>query len=233
MVTEVWKLPVPSTALLGAGVALEKRPGREIALRYEFEGPADDTRTEAIVFEGVESFKCTYGGACGEWMLSAYDRLVEVTDSSWAKEVAAQLCKMGEVQPPLRHLMIHFDDGPCYEAICRGVRIEKWPLRDTMALEKIIGSIESEWEPETGFFWKIRQGEFRKNEFDRAFAKFAAVSGASEELLPVRLVSVLWYVPIFMEWQIDRVRERGGDLPAYKTAMRRLSAEVERILGLP
>ena len=102
-----------------------------------------------------------------------------------------------------------------------------------MALEAFIKSIESEWEPETGFFWKIRQGDFLQDEFDRTFAKFAAVPSMSEEPLPARLVSVLWYVPIFMEWQIDRVRERGGDLHAYSIAMNRLTAEGNAFSGCP
>jgi hypothetical protein len=125
MVVEIWKLSAPSTALLGSGVTLEDRPGREIALRYEFEGPSDDTISEAIVFEGVEAFKCTYGLACTEWMLSAYDRLVEVKDSSWAKDVFERIRKTGVASPALRHLTIYFDDGPCYEAICRAFRIER------------------------------------------------------------------------------------------------------------
>jgi hypothetical protein len=130
MVVEMWKLPVPSTALLGGGPVFEKRLGREIALRYEFEID-DGTRAEAIVFEGVEAFKFTYYEACGKWVLATYDRLVEVSDSAWLKEVDEQLRKAAEPrggmdvdQPPLRHLMIYFDDGPCYEAICRGFRIE-------------------------------------------------------------------------------------------------------------
>jgi hypothetical protein len=57
-------------------------------------------------------------------MLSAYDRLVEVTDSSWAPNVIERLRKMGGADAPWRHLMIYFDDGPCYEAICRAFRIE-------------------------------------------------------------------------------------------------------------
>lgn len=125
-------------------------------------------------------------------------------------------------------------------ASCRDGCPETWKRNyhhqnseSTMMLENFIGSIESEWEPETGFFWKIRQGEFRKDEFDRALAKFAAVPSMSEEPLPARLVSVLWYVPIFMQWQIHRVRERGGDLPAYEIAMAQLGNEVERILGVP
>jgi len=122
---EVWKLPVPSTALLGGGVTLEKRLGREIALGYQSEGEAGEARTEALVFEGVESFKCTYGPACAEWMLRAYDRLVELTNSSWRQELSEQLLRVSGTQPLLRHLMIYFDDGPCYEVICRAFRIEK------------------------------------------------------------------------------------------------------------
>jgi len=124
MMIGIWKLPVPSTAFLGAGVVFEKRPGREIALRYEREDSTGEPKAEALVFEGVESFKCTYGQACGDWVLPAYDQLVEVTESAWAEEVATQLRKGGRAQPPLRHLMIYFDDGPCYEAICRAFRVE-------------------------------------------------------------------------------------------------------------
>jgi hypothetical protein len=102
-----------------------------------------------------------------------------------------------------------------------------------MTLENFIASIEVEWAPDTGFFWNIRQGSFRKEEFDRVLAKFAAVPSFSEKPIPGRLVSVVWYVPIFMEWQANRVRERGGDLPAYTTAMTKLTNEVERILGVP
>ena len=48
-----------------------------------------------------------------------------------------------------------------------------------------------------------------------------------------RLVSVLWYVPISMEWQIDRVRENGGDIAEYMAAIATFTAEIQRILGVP
>jgi len=101
-----------------------------------------------------------------------------------------------------------------------------------MPLEEFIASIESESEPETGFFWKIRQGDFRENDFSRALEKFAAVPSIAGELVPARLVSILWYVPIFMEWQTDRVRERGCSMAAYAAASTSLLNEVERILGV-
>jgi hypothetical protein len=52
-----------------------------------------------------------------------------------------------------------------------------------------------------------------------------------DQPIPPRLVSVLWYVPIFMEWQIDRVRENGGDIAEYTAAIAKFTAEIERILG--
>jgi hypothetical protein len=121
---ELWKLPVPSTALLGGGVALEKRLGRAVALRYFLEGASGESTAEAIVFEGVESFKCTYGQACEDWMLVAYDRLVEVSGSAWVPQLAAQLQKKNVDASALRHLLIYLDDGPAYELICRSFRIE-------------------------------------------------------------------------------------------------------------
>jgi hypothetical protein len=102
-----------------------------------------------------------------------------------------------------------------------------------MTLENFIASIESEWEPEGGFFWSIRQGYFRQPDFDRALAKMVAVPSASSDLIPARLVSVLWYVPIFMHWQTERVKEGGGSASEYEVATNKMTAEVERILGVP
>ena len=102
-----------------------------------------------------------------------------------------------------------------------------------MPIEQFIPEIESEWEAEAGFFWRIREGDFRRSECDRALAKIAALPSASGQPMPQRLVSVLWYIPVFMHWQLERVRERGGSISEYTTAMNELTAEVERILGVP
>src|SRR4051794_35174989 len=115
MIKELWKLPSREDA-----VVLLKRPRKEIALRCEFEGNDGEPIFKEIVFEGVEALKFTYEQACGDWVMPAFNRLVEVTDSPWAAEVTEQLRKHRAAQPVVRHLMIYFDDGgDCYEAICR------------------------------------------------------------------------------------------------------------------
>ena len=119
----LWQLPVPSTALLDGGPVLEKRLRREIALRISYE-LEDEMETVALVFVDVEAFKVTYDRARGQWMLAAYDRLLDQGETSWLDEITGNLRQHGADSAALTHLVINFDDGPCYEVICRSHRLE-------------------------------------------------------------------------------------------------------------
>lgn len=119
-----WTLPVPSTALLDGGAVFEKRLGREVGLRFSYESEDDVRRTSAVVFQGVEAFKCTYYRARDASMLEAYDKLVDRGPSAWLEELCANLRKNGGEAEGLVHLMIGFDDGPTYEVVCRSFRVE-------------------------------------------------------------------------------------------------------------
>jgi hypothetical protein len=97
----------------------------------------------------------------------------------------------------------------------------------------LIAAVELEWEPDTGFFWRACQGQFDPEGFQRARSKLGAVTFDENAQLPRRLVSLLWYIPIFLSWRIDRVRESGGDCQAYSQATAAMTNEVERLLGVP
>ena len=122
----IWTLPVQSTALLDGGVSIEVRPPRQIALSYSFEAD-DDARAEheLLIFDRVEAFKCTYYDARDDAMLAAYDRLVDVGETEWRQQVATNLQRRGGETSDLRHLLFNFDDGPCFEIICRGFHVER------------------------------------------------------------------------------------------------------------
>jgi hypothetical protein len=96
-----------------------------------------------------------------------------------------------------------------------------------------IASVEAEWEPDTGFLWKARQGNFDETGFNRTRSKLQALSINENAQLPRRLVTILWYMPLFMSWQSERVRESGGDERLYKKAVVAITNEVERLLGTP
>jgi hypothetical protein len=42
--------------------------------------------------------------------------------------------------------------------------------------EREIALLEWEWAPESGFFWKLRQGVYDHNEFQRALGKPSSIS---------------------------------------------------------
>lgn len=128
MVKTLWQLPVPSTSLLEDGPAFEKRVRREIALRLSYETD-EGVEVVVLVFEAVEAFKVTYYCARGDWMLAAYDRLVDLGQTPWVRELTDNLERHGLDPGGLNHLMINFDDGPCYEVVCRSHRLESAPTR--------------------------------------------------------------------------------------------------------
>jgi len=114
----LWKLPFPSSGL--SGVDFQQLAGRSCSLSC-VDGESTPVR---IVFDGVEAFRCTYHNACTVEMIETYDRLSDLGRTEWLNSVRRQLASFGEDVEALRHLMIYFDDGPCYEFICRGFRVE-------------------------------------------------------------------------------------------------------------
>jgi len=121
----LWKMPVPSTAVLGGGVKFEKLKGRQCALIFDIEGDEDRVEHIRLIVDGVEAFKCTYHNAREPEMLRAYDKLVDRGLTDWLQAIQARLLKVGEPSGELKHTMIYFDDGPCYEFICREFHVEK------------------------------------------------------------------------------------------------------------
>lgn len=91
-------------------------------------------------------------------------------------------------------------------------------MRGPLPRREDIAALEADWEPDTGFFWRVRQGIFEPAEFHRVLAKLRAMTVLSDEPLPRRLVSLLWNVPLFLHWQVGRVASQGGDAKAYERA---------------
>src|SRR5262249_52091878 len=98
-------------------------------LLCEYEDSEDNVVSLNLLFEGVEAFKCTYYNACAvEIVKLAYDKIVDVGSTEWLNAIKSQLLKSHEDVTGLRHLVIYFDDGPCYEFICRSFQAEEQRL---------------------------------------------------------------------------------------------------------
>ena len=102
-----------------------------------------------------------------------------------------------------------------------------------MSRSDFIASIEAEWSLDSGFLWKVRQGHFDSAGFERTRKILESMTIDESANLPRRLVSLLWYMPLFLSWQTERVREAGGDTESYAQAVTSITNEIERILGTP
>jgi len=92
--------------------------------------------------------------------------------------------------------------------------------------------IDVEWAP-AGFFGMLREGTFDPIAFARCELLLRSIEVSDEAPLPRRFVAVTWYMPLFMSWQIERVQEKGGDVPALKRAIDRVEGILEDVLGIP
>jgi hypothetical protein len=121
-------LPVASTALL-SGVTFQMLLRRACALLCEYEDNNDDIVSLELLFDGVESFRCTYMGACTvEMIRTAYGKVVDIGSTEWLTVIRDRLVNSGygsQNIEEVKHLMIYFEDGPCYEFICRSFRVEE------------------------------------------------------------------------------------------------------------
>jgi hypothetical protein len=121
----LWEMPVPSSALT-RGPSFAALLKRECELSFYVESDDGDKKA-GILFDGVEAYKCTHMTARSVEMINtAYDKLVRLDDSPWLAEVkansSAYYTKRQGAPKELQHLMICFDDGPCYEFICIGFK---------------------------------------------------------------------------------------------------------------
>jgi hypothetical protein len=96
-------------------------------------------------------------------------------------------------------------------------------------------ALEALWsaEGEGGFFCQVRAGRFDLASYGQAQATLGRIVIPPDARLPRRLVSLLWFIPLFMGWNRPRVLEAGGDAVAYERAATALEDAVERLLGIP
>jgi hypothetical protein len=93
--------------------------------------------------------------------------------------------------------------------------------------------LEAFWELPNGFFYRLRQGDYDPEAADGVIRVLQSLSVGEDELLARRFVSLTWFIPLFMEWQVERVKEQGGDTTALRRHIEQLTNVVSELLGMP
>jgi hypothetical protein len=101
-----------------------------------------------------------------------------------------------------------------------------------MDFSGIIQQMDAEWDT-NGFFDRVRRGDYDAKQAQGIIETLRAISIGEDEQLPKRLVSLLWYLPSFLGWQVERVAENGGDRTAYERFVAEITNVLEEVLGTP
>ena len=99
--------------------------------------------------------------------------------------------------------------------------------------EKLIEELNKCWDYDNGFFGQLKQRVFDRVLFDKVINILRDIHfGEEQEDIPRRLVSLLWYIPLFMEWNAENVLNQ---IPRgeYDNCKNLVENELERILGIP
>jgi hypothetical protein len=126
----LWQMSVPVTGII-RGPCFEALPKRQCGISFSIEAEDGSEKWLSLLFDGVEVYKCTYLTSLGSVPQSlrteAYGKVIAVKNSDWLAKVneCYQIYHRGRTTKPneLRHLMICFDDGPCYELICTNFKL--------------------------------------------------------------------------------------------------------------
>ncbi|TAH49790.1 MAG: hypothetical protein EYC68_16315 [Chloroflexota bacterium] len=93
--------------------------------------------------------------------------------------------------------------------------------------------LEQEWELESGFLGKLRDGNFDSAALERLMRLLESINVDHAVTLERRFVSLTWLIPIYITWQRERVQEKMGDVSSLDRAADRLQTVLDKILGIP
>lgn len=100
-----------------------------------------------------------------------------------------------------------------------------------------VESLHSEWFSEDGFFVKARDGVFDRARGEAVCSLLEAITlpedGPTDRRLERRLVSSIYFIYTFLQWQAPAIEKKGGDIRAFVAMSERMRRAVMRILEYP
>jgi hypothetical protein len=97
--------------------------------------------------------------------------------------------------------------------------------------KRLIAELEAAYDLEEGFLGLLRGGHLDSLERDRFLGLLQSIDLEPADAIDRRLVGLLWYVPLFMQWQLDRLDDEEQAL--LRAAIDQVTNQLERILGVP
>jgi hypothetical protein len=99
-------------------------------------------------------------------------------------------------------------------------------------MDELIQKLEATWD-KGGLFDHLRAGLFNQSEAADFTLLLRSIRIDGEEMVPTRFLSLIWYIPSFLDWQRTRVAEKGGDVEGYAHFITEVINILEEVIGVP
>ncbi|MBI1183447.1 hypothetical protein GC194_04215 [bacterium] len=100
-----------------------------------------------------------------------------------------------------------------------------------MEIEELTSILDNSWTK--GFFYSLRNGVVDKSDFAILLNGLSRFSATHYTSFPKEFVSLIWFIPTFIDWQEERLLDNGVEKEEFKMIYDSMCNECERILGLP
>lgn len=101
-----------------------------------------------------------------------------------------------------------------------------------MNATKAVGLLENAWDL-GGFLGRLREGVFHESDAVAFVEMLRSVSIGDNEPVPKRLLVLVWYMPLFLDWQKDRIAEVSGVVSEYERFVTEVINVLEEVVGVP
>ncbi|MEU9744028.1 hypothetical protein AB0E12_33065 [Micromonospora chersina] len=97
----------------------------------------------------------------------------------------------------------------------------------------ILAALDEAWDPDLGFLGRLREQVFDPTLAAAYMDLLASIEIDESENISSEFVKLLWFAPLFVEWQIERVVNAGGDEAQVRHYSDAIRERVMEILGTP
>lgn len=101
-----------------------------------------------------------------------------------------------------------------------------------MDINEVISILDQAWSDQ-GFLGRLREGLFTVEDGDRFLSFLRSIDITEDSLLPKRFMSLMWYLPLFLRWQLERVQKHSGHSVAFDDFITKVDNTLEQVLGVP
>lgn len=96
----------------------------------------------------------------------------------------------------------------------------------------LVRYFENAWDV-GGFLHQARQGMFDSRQGEDFLNALRSVSIEDSEMVPKRLLSLLWMLAVFLEWQTKSVASVGGNVKEYERFVNEVETVLQDVIGVP